>query len=105
MGPKKSGGQAFTYPAGIGPMLMNGCFGTGYKRGDPCFQVKQVTTLCLNMIEGANYVGVGFDGTGSYNHASRKKSLIQRQCAAKSTYQGEDLPDTMNVFGIYDTGC
>jgi len=105
--PSKSGdgGQSFTYPVGIGPMLMNGCFGTGYKIGDPCYAAKRLNTKCLNMIESANYVGVGFDGTGAYNHAGRRKSLIQRSCAAKSTYQGEDLPDTMNVFGIYDTGC
>ena len=50
-------------------------------------------------------IGVGFDGVGDYTHANRRKSLIQRVCANKGTYQGEDVPDTMNVFGVYDTGC
>ena len=102
---EKSGGAAFTYPAGLGPLLMNGCFGTGYKPGDPCYANKRLSTKCLNMMEAANYVGVGFDGTGAYTHASRRKSLIQRICEGKNTYQGEDVPDTMNVFGIYDTSC
>ena len=29
-GDGESGGPAFSYPMGVGPMLMNGCFGTGY---------------------------------------------------------------------------
>ena len=105
-GPSKQttdGGQAFTYPVGLGPMLMNGCFGTDYKKGDPCYSAKRMNTRCNDMMEAASYVGVGFDGTGEYNHAGRKKSLIQRSCAGKSTYQNEDLPDNMNVFGIYDS--
>ena len=102
---KESGGQSFSYPAGIGPMLMNGCFGSGYKEGDPCFAAKRFNTRCYNQIESANFVGVGFDATGDYNHGGRRKSLIQRTCAGKVTYQGEDLPDNMNVFGIYDSAC
>ena len=101
----RSGGDAFMYPAGIGPMLVNGCFGKDYKVGDPCYAAKRLSTKCLNMMEAAAYIGVGFDGTGSYTHASRRKSLVQRMCANKGSYQGEDVPDTMNVFGIYDTGC
>ncbi|KAI8500294.1 hypothetical protein Bbelb_218600 [Branchiostoma belcheri] len=43
-----SGGEAaaFTYPAGLGPVLMNGCFGTGYKNGDPCYKAKIPRTGC-----------------------------------------------------------
>ena len=102
---KNSGGDSFTYPAGIGPLLMNGCFGSNYTKGDPCYANKRASTKCLNMLEAGNYVGVGYDATQGYTHAGRKKSLIQRQCRNKGTYQGEDVPDTMNVFGIYDTGC
>jgi hypothetical protein len=102
---KQSGGDAFTYANGIGPMLMNGCYKSNYSKGDPCYASKRMSTKCLDQIEAANYVGVGFDGTGEYTHASRKKSLVQRTCAAKSTYHGEDVPDSMNVFGIYDTAC
>eukprot|EP00058_Branchiostoma_floridae_P021794 XP_002607284.1 hypothetical protein BRAFLDRAFT_88232 [Branchiostoma floridae] len=62
-----SGGQsgAYTYPAGLGPVLMNGCFGTGYKNGDPCYKAKIPRTGCPNMIDGATYLGVGFDGRDS----------------------------------------
>ena len=102
---KQSGGNAYSYPAGIGPMLINGCFGQDYKKGDPCYTAKIMNTKCLNMIEAANFIGVGFDGVGDYTHANRRKSLIQRVCANKGTYQGEDVPDTMNVFGVYDTDC
>ena len=102
---KQSGGDAYTYPAGIGPMLINGCFGTNYKIGDPCYAAKRLNTKCLNMMEAANYVGVGFDGVGDYTHANRRKSIVQRVCANQGTYQGEDVPDTMNVFGVYDTDC
>ncbi|XP_019614331.1 PREDICTED: uncharacterized protein LOC109462237 [Branchiostoma belcheri] len=73
-----SGGQAlaYTYPAGLGPVLMNGCFGTGYKNGDPCYKAKIPRTGCPNLIDGATYLGVGFDGR---------------------------VPDSMTVQGIYDT--
>ena len=102
---QKSGGDAFVYPSGIGPLLMNGCYGTDYKIGDPCYAAKRNTEKCLDMMEAAGYIGVGFDVTGEYTHASRRKSLIQRVCKGKGSYQGEDVPDNMNVFGIYDTGC
>ena len=41
---KQSGGDAYTYPAGIGPMLINGCFGNSYKKGDPCYAAKRLNT-------------------------------------------------------------
>merc|ERR1711874_536454 len=95
---KNDGGAAFTYASGIGPLLMNGCYGKGYLRGDPCYNVKSKTTKCLDMIESAAYVGVGFDGIGDYNYSNRRKSIVQRMCANKGSYQGEQVPDTMNVF-------
>ncbi|KAI8516907.1 hypothetical protein Bbelb_054880 [Branchiostoma belcheri] len=201
-----SGGQdpAYTYPAGLGPVLMNGCFGTGYKNGDPCWEAKiplegcpvrdfhvsfslrkfpnevripikvrtpglglvgdkysrlkpdlqDVTTaskVCSeerktsfsgsmfwkavlsaahatalsvifscrctlpvgapntpptgrgNQIDGATYLGVGFDGRGVYSAESRKKSVIQRSCQNLQTYGENEVPDSMTVLGIYDT--
>eukprot|EP00058_Branchiostoma_floridae_P014109 XP_002599597.1 hypothetical protein BRAFLDRAFT_77695 [Branchiostoma floridae] len=100
-----SGGQtaAYTYPAGLGPVLMNGCFGTGYKNGDPCFQAKIPRTGCPNLIDGATYLGVGFDGRGVYSAESRKKSIIQRSCDNLQTYGENEVPDSMTVQGIYDT--
>ena len=86
-------------------MLVNGCWGKQYNIGDPCYAVKRLESKCSNMMEAATYIGVGFDGTGSYTHASRRKSLVQRMCVNGGRYQGEDVPDMMNVFGIYDTGC
>ncbi|KAI8514064.1 hypothetical protein Bbelb_083880, partial [Branchiostoma belcheri] len=94
---------AFSYPSGMGGALMNGCFGTGYKPEDPCYSQKTVQPACGNMMEGCAYIGVGFDGRGQYSSASRKKTVIQRYCAKGSTYHNQDVPDNMNVHGIYDT--
>ncbi|XP_078695699.1 uncharacterized protein LOC144924446 [Branchiostoma floridae x Branchiostoma belcheri] len=98
-----SGGQdpAYTYPAGLGPVLMNGCFGTGYKNGDPCWEAKIPLEGCP--IDGATYLGVGFDGRGVYSAESRKKSVIQRSCQNLQTYGENEVPDSMTVLGIYDT--
>ncbi|KAI8493789.1 hypothetical protein Bbelb_281360 [Branchiostoma belcheri] len=100
-----SGAQAsaYTYPAGLGPVLMNGCFGTGYKNGDPCWKAKIPRTGCPNLIDGATYLGVGFDGRGVYTAESRTKSLIQRSCSNLQTYGENEVPDSMTVQGIYDT--
>ena len=54
---KQSGGNAYSYPSGIGPLIINGCFGNNYKKGDPCYAAKRLNTKCLNMIEAANYIG------------------------------------------------
>ncbi|XP_078695713.1 uncharacterized protein LOC144924459 [Branchiostoma floridae x Branchiostoma belcheri] len=94
---------AYTYPAGLGPVLMNGCFGTGYKNGDPCWEAKIPRTGCPNLIDGATYLGVGFDGRGVYSAESRKKSVVQRSCQNLQTYGENEVPDSMTVQGIYDT--
>ncbi|XP_078693220.1 uncharacterized protein LOC144922968 [Branchiostoma floridae x Branchiostoma belcheri] len=94
---------AFSYPLGMGGALMDGCFGTDYTPEDPCYNQKTVQPACGNMMEGCAYIGVGFDGRGQYSSASRKKTVIQRYCAKGSTYHNQDVPDNMNVHGIYDT--
>ena len=43
----EKGEQPFAYPMGIEGMMMNGCYGTNYQLGDPCYQAKDTTTLCL----------------------------------------------------------
>ena len=45
--PKEPEQAAFTYPAGLGNVLMNGCYGTGYKEGDPCYVAKWTLDACL----------------------------------------------------------
>ena len=41
------GQGASVYPFGIGGLLMNGCYGSGYEPGDPCFDATWTTDLCL----------------------------------------------------------
>ncbi|KAI8489136.1 hypothetical protein Bbelb_331210 [Branchiostoma belcheri] len=91
--------MAFSYPLGMGSALMNGCFGTGYVPGDPCYNVRDVIPACYVKHDG----GVGFDGRGDYSSTSRKKTVVQRNCKNLATYHDEDVPDTMNVHGIFDT--
>ncbi|XP_048578736.1 uncharacterized protein LOC5522213 [Nematostella vectensis] len=94
------------YPGGfIGNAILNGCFGTNYSQGDPCYSPAETKTQCRNMIDGAAFIGVGFDGRGEYSPESRKMSIIQRDCAGHSSYDGFQVPDTMNVHGIYDTSA
>ncbi|KAL9951279.1 hypothetical protein ACROYT_G043917 [Oculina patagonica] len=101
----ETGEQPFVYPMGVGGILMNGCFGTNYQPGDPCYEARWKTTLCLNLIDGAAFIGVGFDLRGDYSPESRKMSIIQRDCSGRATYDDFDVPDTMNVHGVYDTSA
>ncbi|XP_048577992.1 uncharacterized protein LOC5500372 [Nematostella vectensis] len=96
----------YSYANGfVGPALMNGCFGSGYQPGDPCYTAKETTNQCRNMIDGAAFIGVGFDGKGEFSPESRKMSIIQRSCGGHSYYDDDQVPDTMNVHGIYDTSA
>ncbi|EDO49894.1 predicted protein [Nematostella vectensis] len=96
----------YTYVNGyIGPAIMNGCYGKNYQPGDPCYTATETTTQCRTMIDGAAFIGVGFDGRGEYRSESRKMSIIQRSCGGHSYYDGDQVPDTMNVHGIYDTSA
>ena len=45
--PPENDQASFSYPAGLGSVLMNGCFGTGYKEGDPCYVAKWKMDACL----------------------------------------------------------
>ena len=45
--PKEAEPSAYTYPAGLGNVLMNGCYGTGYKEGDPCYVAKWSLDACF----------------------------------------------------------
>ncbi|EDO42797.1 predicted protein [Nematostella vectensis] len=95
----------YTYPSGLGSVVMNGCWGTGYTENDPCYNAMEKTTQCRNMIDGAAFIGVGFDLRGEYSPESRKMSIIQRNCGGHSMYEDFQVPDTMNVHGIYDTSA
>lgn len=40
--------------------------------------------LKQNKLDGAAFMGVGFDGRGEYSPESRKMSIVQRSCTRKS---------------------
>lgn len=44
--PKDVGAVPYLFPAGIGAALMNGCWGTGYQPGDPCYAAKWTSDVC-----------------------------------------------------------
>ncbi|XP_078659644.1 uncharacterized protein LOC144904557 [Branchiostoma floridae x Branchiostoma belcheri] len=94
---------AMSYTSGLGPIMMSGCFGTGYVEGDPCFEAFVPIEACANIIDGATFLGVGFDGRGVYSSDSRRKSLIMRSCNGLQGYKEFHVPDQMTVQGIYDT--
>ena len=41
-----TGEQPFGYPMGIGGVMMNGCYGTNYQIGDPCYDFKTASPNC-----------------------------------------------------------
>lgn len=45
--PAVNGMPPFTFSFGAGGMIMNGCFGSGYKPGDRCYDATWATTKCL----------------------------------------------------------
>ena len=49
----EKGEQPFAYTMGIGGVMMNGCYGTKYQPGDPCYVAKATTTICLVSAEGS----------------------------------------------------
>ena len=93
------------YQNGLGAALLSNCFQGSEGLGDPCNEAVEFDVACIDMMEGANYIGVGYDGRGDYTVSDRKKTVVQRRCTKKNFYQGEQVPDTMNVFGIYDSEC
>ena len=46
-----------SFPAGAGFALMNGCWGSNYAKGDPCFASKKFSTICFDQIDAANFIG------------------------------------------------
>jgi hypothetical protein len=49
-----------------------------------------------------SFVGVGFDGRGSFSSDSRKQDVIQRTCVGKATFKEDELPDNFHAFDILD---
>ena len=49
--PKKHEPTAFFYPAGLGNVMMNRCYGTGYQKTDPCYVAKWALDACLVSIQ------------------------------------------------------
>ena len=90
---------------GLGDLLIKSCFRNSDGLGDPCKEIIDYDVACIHMLEGAAYIGVGYDGRGDYTCNDRKKSLIRRKCGSRNFYQGEQVPDAMNVWGVYDSEC
>ena len=44
-----------------------------------------IVHFAQNMIDGAAFMGVGFDGRGKYSPESRKMSIVQRNCKNKAS--------------------
>lgn len=63
--------KVFAYPMGVGNLMMSGCFGTGYQKGDPCYENIRFIDRCTEQIDAANFIGVGYDITGGYSSESR----------------------------------
>ena len=63
--------KVFAYPLGVGNLMMSGCFGSGYEKGDPCYENLRFTTRCAKQIDSANFIGVGYDITKTYSADSR----------------------------------
>ena len=56
---------------GAGMVLMAGCYGRNYKKNDPCYKLATPVQRCSELIDAANFIGVGFDITKSYTSESR----------------------------------
>lgn len=50
-----NGQPPFTFPFGAGGLIMNGCFGSGYKPGDRCYDATWATTKCLVSLPAKNF--------------------------------------------------
>ena len=62
-----------------------------YPIAPPQIYYETVTIFSLDvkdLIDGAAFIGVGFDGRGDYSPESRKMSIVQRVCAGKVKYVG-----------------
>ena len=62
---------------------MNGCYMTGYQPGDYCYQFKREVTKCIEQMDAANFIGVGFDGRGGnqiFNSKSEPWSIQLHTC-------------------------
>ena len=90
------------WPMGIGMAMMNGCYLRGYQPGDPCYAFARKAKRCIDLLDGAQFIGVGFDGRGFYSSDSRKVSIVQRVCAKKVKFLGKLVPDIMAAYGLWD---
>ena len=67
--PVEEGETPFTYPAGVGQILMNGCWGKDYKIGDPCYNAKENSSICRVRI---NIMKINFKDKGNKASNQRK---------------------------------
>ena len=53
--PEEKGDPPFIYPAGMGQVLMNGCWGKDYKIGDPCYNARANSSICRVRVNNEKY--------------------------------------------------
>ena len=73
----------FVYPAGIGSVMMNGCYGRNYSSTDPCFNSRAKSTICwVSVIKYMKISEIYFAFrfnlvySGSYNNPPNSRALI-----------------------------
>ena len=72
LAPTAQGQQPFTFPFGAGGLIMNGCFGSGYKPGDHCYDATWATIKRMVSLVGLNW----FQLRGTNHNLTYKYKLI-----------------------------
>eukprot|EP00058_Branchiostoma_floridae_P002532 XP_002588020.1 hypothetical protein BRAFLDRAFT_89006 [Branchiostoma floridae] len=86
---------AFSYPVGMGGTLMNGCFGTGYKRGDPCYKAKRPIPPCQASVNAA------WGGSSKFEK-QMFMSLIETDVIRYEIFLDEITPDSLSLSFLRD---
>eukprot|EP00058_Branchiostoma_floridae_P002946 XP_002588434.1 hypothetical protein BRAFLDRAFT_63382 [Branchiostoma floridae] len=86
---------AFAYPMGMGTALMNGCFGTGYVPGDPCYDDTSELPSCYAAVDSAW-------GGSSSSEKQKFMSLIKCDVIRYEIFLDEVTPDSLSLAFLRD---
>ncbi|EDO50029.1 predicted protein [Nematostella vectensis] len=78
------------YPGGfIGNAILNGCFGTNYSQGDPCYSPAETKTQC-RVPDTMNVHGIYDTSASMFTFSSRSEyqSFLQREAGVSGSYFG-----------------